>query len=136
MSAEQQRLKENKENAMRFYQLLVGDHDYEAAGKLVGDEYIQHNPYILDGYDALVDAMKTHPLWKDRPKWKINMVYPVAEGDLVYFQVVLPPIREGQRATVWERFRFNSDGKIVEHWDAFQTLDMSLSEVVNDAALY
>ena len=64
------------------------------------------------------------------------MVYPVAEGDLVYFQVTLPQIRDGIRATVWERFRFDTEGKIVEHWDAFQIVDMSAQDVINDNALY
>ena len=133
MGSEQQRLEANKMNAMRFYQLLVGDYDYEGARNLVGDVYIQHNPYITDGYDALVDAMENNPRWAGRPKMKLEMRYPVAEGDIVYFQVVLAG-KQGTKATVWERFRFDSNGKIVEHWDVFQQVDMA--NAINDAALY
>ena len=75
---------------MQFYQMVVGDRDYEGAQALVGDTYSQHNPNVAHGFDALVNAMENNPRWADRRKSDIEMIYPVAEGDLVYFQVVLP----------------------------------------------
>ena len=133
MSQEQERLNHNKQTAMRFYQIVVSDRDYEGARALVGDTYIQHNPDIAHGFDALVHAMENNPKWSNRPKSKREIIYPVAEGDIVYFQVVLPA-PEGQRGTVWERFRLDENGKIVEHWDAPVFSDLASSK--NDAPLY
>ena len=133
MSQEQERLNHNKQTAMRFYQMVVSDRDYEGARALVGDTYIQHNPDIAHGFDALVHAMENNPKWSNRPKSKREIIYPVAEGDIVYFQVVLPA-PEGQRGTVWERFRLDENGKIVEHWDAPVFSDLASSK--NDAPLY
>jgi len=114
---------QNKKNAMAFIQNLVGDRDYEAAKQYVGPNYIQHDPRIAeDGLDALVEALETHPLWKNRPirkNMKVQNV--VAEGDLVYLQYP----REGKtlkgddfRLLVVHVFRFDANGKIDEHWSA------------------
>lgn len=118
---------------MQFCQIVVGDRDYEGAQALVGDTYIQHNQNVAHGFDALVNAMENSPRWADRRKSDIEMIYPVAEGDLIYFQVVLPA-QEGQRGTVWERFRLDENGKIVEHWDAPFLIDLASAK--NDAPLY
>jgi len=133
MSQDQERSNQNKQTAMQFYQMVVGDRDYQGAKALVGDTYIQHNPNLAHGFDALVDAMENNPRWSNRPNSNIEIIYPVAEGDLVYFQVVLPA-PEGQRGTVWERFRLDENGKIVEHWDAPVFIDLASAN--NDAPLY
>jgi predicted SnoaL-like aldol condensation-catalyzing enzyme len=35
-----------------FYQAAIVDKDFDVARQLVGDDYVQHNPLILDGSKA------------------------------------------------------------------------------------
>jgi predicted SnoaL-like aldol condensation-catalyzing enzyme len=105
----------NKKAAMDFFQLLVGDHNYEAARAYAG-EYVQHDPKIGDGYDALVAALKH----RGAPKSKVEFKNVAADGDLVYLQThrEMNAQDDGSpsRMVVIHVFRFNDDGKIDEHW--------------------
>jgi len=136
--SEKARLESNKKAATDFYQFLVGDRDYDSARKLVGDVYIQHNPYISDGFDSLVHAMETHPKWKDRPKRKLQFYKIVAEGNHVYFQLneIFPARDDGTplHFALVELFRFDENGKIVEHWDVLQIA--KVKDSVHDKPLF
>ena len=47
------RLEQNKQNAIRFYELMFNDcRPRDALQKCVGDVYIQHNPHVADGKEA------------------------------------------------------------------------------------
>lgn len=105
----------NKKAAMEFFQLLVGDHNYEAARAYAG-EYIQHDPKIGDGYDALVTALKH----RGAPKRKVEFKNVAADGDLVYLQThrEMNAKDDGSpaRMVIIHVFRFSDEGKIDEHW--------------------
>ncbi|MDF7799457.1 nuclear transport factor 2 family protein [Pontiellaceae bacterium B1224] len=109
----------NKAAALDFFQLILVDRDYETARKYTG-EYIQHDPRIGDGYDALVEALETNPLWKDRPQSQIEFKNVAADGDLVYLQThkEIKAHDDGSpaRLVVTHLFRFDDNGKIAEHW--------------------
>ena len=102
----------------------MGDQNYEAARKYAG-KYIQHDPRIGDGFDALVEALKTNPIWKNRPKRQIEFKNVAADGDLVYVQThkKIKAKDDGSPAhlIVVHVFRFNEDGKIDEHWTIAQS---------------
>jgi predicted SnoaL-like aldol condensation-catalyzing enzyme len=122
----------NKKAALDFFQLILGDRNYEAARKYAG-EYIQHDPRVGDGYDALVEALETNPLWKDRPKSKIEFKNVAADGDLVYLQThkeIKTPDGAVAHLVVMHLFRFDDEGKIAEHWTLSQMakLDESVSK--------
>jgi uncharacterized sulfatase len=126
----------NKQTALDFFQLVLGDRDYEAARKYTG-EYIQHDPRIGDGYDALVEALETNPLWKDRPQSKIDFKNVAADGDLVYLQThkeIKTPDGAPAHLVVMHLFRFDDDGKIAEHWTLSQMA--KLNESVNKHPLF
>lgn len=127
----------NKRAALDFFQLILGDRNYEAARKYAG-EYIQHDPRVGDGYDALVEALETNPLWKNRPKSKVDFKNVVADGDLVYLQThkEIKAHDDGSpaRLVVIHVFRFDEDGKIAEHWTYSQMA--KLSESVSEHPLF
>ncbi|TWU43466.1 Hydroxyacylglutathione hydrolase [Novipirellula aureliae] len=116
----------NKKAAMDFIQLVMGDRDYEAARKFAG-EYIQHDPRIGDGFDALVEALETYPPWKNRPKSTVEFKNVAADGDLVYLQThreIKADDGFPARQIVVHVFRFNDAGKIDEHWTIVQSVKL------------
>ena len=113
---EQATLEANKKVVTDFYQDLFGNQNYQNIDKYVGPVYIQHNPNVADGREALKEML---PIWlKDAPKFKLNFNLVVAEKDLVFVQVITN--KEGDRTSTMDVFRV-TDGKISEHWDAFNT---------------
>ena len=103
---------------MEFFQLLMGDINYQAASKYAG-KYIQHDPSIADGFDALAKALQTNPRWKDRKPSEVDFKLVAADGDLVYLQThrqISRPDGTKLRIAVVHTFRFDEEGKIAEHW--------------------
>ena len=104
----------NKKVVTSFYQEFFGDLNLEAANKYIGDVYIQHNPEVGDGKEALIKLVE---VWfKKVPKTKINFNMVFAEKDLVFIQITNE--KDGNRNSQMDVFRV-TDGKISEHWDAF-----------------
>ncbi|BDH56651.1 nuclear transport factor 2 family protein [Tsukamurella sp. PLM1] len=85
-----------------------------AAQRYIGDHYIQHNPEVADGREALVKVLG--PVVKD-PKYSTSIVRIVADGDIVV--VYARSVYDGKAQAVADIFRV-ANGKIVEHWDVIQ----------------
>ena len=50
-----ERLEQNKQNVMAFYDLMFNQcQPAEAIERYVGDVYIQHNPAVADGKQAFI----------------------------------------------------------------------------------
>ena len=110
-------LENNKEVVKRFYQEFFGDLNFEVANEYIGDVYIQHNPAVADGRQALIDAAK---VWfQNAPKRTINIHNVIAENDLVFIHIISAD-SEGTKSSTMDVFRV-TDGKLSEHWDAFAT---------------
>lgn len=115
LSDENQKVIENKKLVAEFYQELFGDKNIEVIDKYIGETYIQHNPILPDGKEALKEAAK---IWfKNAPKEKVDMQHIGADGDLVYIHT--RAIFGGKTNSVIDIFRI-TNGKIVEHWDVIQ----------------
>lgn len=119
LQAKHDREMANKQSATTFFQLILGDRDYEAARKYVA-EYIQLDPNVSgDGFDTLIHYLETDPKFKNRPKTKVKFYNIIADTDLVYFQIrkELKAKDDGSpmRILVQHSFRFNKAGKIAEH---------------------
>lgn len=112
-----QNLIANKQNAIAFYRTAYLGNPAEAVKQYVGADYTQHNPLVGDGKQAFIDYFET--MAKDYPEKTIDFVRAVAENDLVALHT--HQIWPGNDAYVtMDFFRFDVDGKIIEHWDAIQ----------------
>lgn len=111
----------NKANALAFYDLAFNQHKpQEAVSKYVGKTYIQHNPTIADGGQAFIDAFA--PFLKEHPGSRAEVKRIAAEGDLVFMHVFSQTSAQDRGEAVVDIFRFDRDGKIVEHWDVIQSV--------------
>lgn len=108
-------LEENKKLVLDLYQEIFGDKNIDAVDKYIGDPYIQHNPSVADGREALREALK---VWfKDAPKEKIDVQHIGADGNFVYIHT--KSTRANKTYSVMDIFRVEG-GKVVEHWDVIQ----------------
>lgn len=112
---------QNKANAIAFYELAFNQHKVqEAVDKYIGSEYLQHNPTVADGGKAFVDAFA--PFLKAHPTSKATIKRVLADGDLVALHVHSQLNEQDKGEAVVDIFRFDENGKIVEHWDVIQTV--------------
>lgn len=110
-----QQLEENKHMIASMYQEIFGDKNIDAVDKYIGDNYIQHNPGVADGKEALKSALK---IWfKNAPKEKIDIQHLGADGNFVYIHTKSK--RGDKTISVIDIFRVDG-GKAVEHWDVIQ----------------
>ncbi len=112
-------LQANKANAIAFYEMMFNDcQPARAIERFVGAEYIQHNPHVTTGTQGFIDYFER--MARDYPGKRVEVKRAVAEGDLVVLHChqIWP---EEEYAGI-DIFRFDPDGKIVEHWDVLQTL--------------
>jgi predicted SnoaL-like aldol condensation-catalyzing enzyme len=52
-SEQDPKLEANKKTIQAFYDAAINKRDFDAASKLVGTRYVQHNPLIADGLEGL-----------------------------------------------------------------------------------
>jgi predicted SnoaL-like aldol condensation-catalyzing enzyme len=109
----------NKENAIAFYKMAYEGQPKLAVEKFIGDGYIQHNPDVADGLDGFIyyfNRMAT-----EYPDKSIEFVRSVAEGDMVALHTHQTWPDNDEYVTM-DFFRFDEEGKIVEHWDSIQQI--------------
>jgi predicted SnoaL-like aldol condensation-catalyzing enzyme len=80
---------------------------------LVSGPYIQHNPSVADGIDGVMSFLKQAA----RIPCEVKRI--AVDGDLAFVHVRYLSLF-GQETAGVDIFRFDADGKIVEHWDVLQ----------------
>ena len=109
----------NKQNAIAYYQMAYKGDPRKAVDLYGGDEYIQHNPLVGNGFESFIDYFeKMHQEYPDKT---IEFVRAVGEGDLVALHTHQTWPGDHEYVTM-DFFRFDENGKIVEHWDAMQQI--------------
>ena len=109
----------NKKNAIEFYRMAYDGSPREAVNLYVGKEYIQHNPLVGEGTEPFIQYFER--MAKEYPDKSIEFVRIIAEGDLVALHThqIWPDNKE---YVTMDFFRFDENGKIVEHWDSMQEI--------------
>jgi len=109
----------NKQNAINFYQMAYLGDPSKAVELYVGDQYIQHNPLVGDGTQPFIDYFER--MNREYPNKSIRFLRAIGEGNLVALHThqTWP---DGDQYVTMDFFRFDDNGKIVEHWDAIQTV--------------
>ncbi|WP_299223365.1 nuclear transport factor 2 family protein [uncultured Aquimarina sp.] len=112
-------LAENKKNAIAFYKMAYEGSPRQAVQKYLGNQYIQHNPDVVDGIEGFVSYFER--MQNEYPDKSIEFVRCIAEGDFVSLHTHQTWPGNDEYVTM-DFFRFDKQGKICEHWDAIQQI--------------
>lgn len=115
----------NKDNVLGWYDLMINKKRSEdAAAKYVRPDYVQHNPLIADGSDALGTFFGQAT--KERTRARVVVHRIIAVGDYVWAHVNFlnlfndDPDDAGVAGV--DIFKMDAEGKAIEHWDVLQTV--------------
>ncbi len=110
---------DNKKNAIEFYKMAYNGNPRKAVNLYVGNKYIQHNPLVGDGKEPFI--LYFEKMAKEYSNKSIEFVRAVSEGDLVALHThqTWP---DNEEYVTMDFFRFDENGKIIEHWDAMQVI--------------
>lgn len=114
-----QNIIKNKENAVSFYKMAYLGQPRKAIETYVGEVYIQHNPDVADGPEPFIEYFER--MQREYPEKSIDFVRVVGEDDLVALHTHQVWPGNDQYITM-DFFRFDENGKIVEHWDSIQQI--------------
>ncbi|WP_157831482.1 nuclear transport factor 2 family protein [Confluentibacter flavum] len=101
----------------------------KAFEKYVSEDYIQHNPNILDGPKAAIDALK--PMF-DNTEATFIIKQMLVDGDMAMILIHAKKDSTVLGGAVADIYRLE-EGKIVEHWDIKEEIP---SNAINPHAMF
>jgi predicted SnoaL-like aldol condensation-catalyzing enzyme len=106
--------KQKIDEAIRtLYEKVFNEGRADVLSGLIAGPYIQHNPLFPDGPDPLMGYLK------QAGGLPCEVKRLAIDGNLAFVHVRYPDWAGKEHAAV-DIFRFNDEGKIVEHWDVLQ----------------
>ncbi len=115
-------LARNKKNAYDFFRIVLQGRHLDQADKYMRVDYMQHNPNADTGMKGFKEYFEKLGGPKPIPATLPGLVAIQADGDYVTLSFVReypdPKDKTKKYTTTWfDMLRFDSDGKIAEHWD-------------------
>ncbi|MEZ4740521.1 MAG: nuclear transport factor 2 family protein [Flavobacteriales bacterium] len=114
----------NKDKAIAFYRMAYEGAPRAAVEQFVGADYIQHNPAVPDGTEGFIAYFER--MQREYPEKSITFLRAIEEGELVALHTHQVWPGNDQYVTM-DFFRFDTAGKIVEHWDAIQQVPKEMA---------
>lgn len=109
-----EKTEENKALIRSYFVDVFQNGNHDALAKYVSkDSYIQHNPYLENGYDAFRTML-------DKIDFQYDYVFHVM-GQGNYVVAMSKATYEGEAYCIFDIFRVE-DGKIVEQWDNMEPI--------------
>lgn len=118
-AADAKQMEENKKVVIELYEAAINQKNFEAASKLLGPRYIQHNPNAADGAEGLKAFIGF--LREKFPNYRSEIKRVFADGDYVILHVHNMPTPGARGNAIIDIFRLEN-GKVVEHWDVRQEI--------------
>jgi predicted SnoaL-like aldol condensation-catalyzing enzyme len=113
----------NKDNVLALYEMMINQKkSEEGTAKFVSPGYIQHNPLIPDGSEAL--GRFFGKITNERAPARVVVHRIIAVGEYVWAHVnFLNLFNDDPQDTGIagvDIYKMDADGKAIEHWDALQ----------------
>lgn len=125
VNADDSRAVRNKDAVLALYEQMINQKkSKEATARFLRPDYVQHNPLIPDGAAALGEYFGQ--VTRDRAKARVVVHRIMAVDDYVFAHVNFlnlfndDPQDKGVAGV--DIYRFDADGKAVEHWDTLQVV--------------
>jgi predicted SnoaL-like aldol condensation-catalyzing enzyme len=115
------KLHANKQVVLHIVRDLLECNHWDQADKWLTEAYIQHNPLVVSGRDAVVKFFGSRPRKPIPARMQTKVVAVLAEGDLVV--VAFPREHKDPKdasrtyTTTWFDMWRIENGRAAEHWD-------------------
>ena len=114
------KMERNKKNVVEFYNAVLNEKDFDKAKTYVGATYIQHNPFGAFGLDGIMGFIGFLMEMFPNNMSEIKRIFADGNYVIVHVHAVREPGTRGN--AIFDLFRLDDNGKIVEHWDAVQPI--------------
>jgi predicted SnoaL-like aldol condensation-catalyzing enzyme len=125
VDAKDRRAVRNKNNVLGFYDLVINrKRSEESVPQFINASYVQHNPLIPDGAEALGKFFGQ--VTRERTRARVVVHRIIAVGDYVWAHVNFVNLFNDDPQDTGiagvDIYRMDADGKAIEHWDTLQVV--------------
>jgi predicted SnoaL-like aldol condensation-catalyzing enzyme len=117
-----QKMERNKKNVVEFYNAVLNEKNFDKAKTYVGATYIQHNPIGADGLEGIKGFIEFLRAKFPNNKSEIKRVFADGNYVIVHVHAVRNPGTDERGNAIFDLFRLDDNGKVLEHWDAVQPI--------------